>query len=345
MARPRICIVPEFPQSLMTGGTLVQAVETRRALAQHITEMDFELFNWSDKIPPADCYHFIGLPKYLAGVPRLIAQAGRPYVLTLLLGSMNRRARCVSALRRRLAFLLNWNREHQRAIRGAAAHITITQADADNAALIYGLRREQIHIVPVAVTEVFLTAQPFLWQSTYGSEPFVLSVGALQPRKNQLLLAQVCNALKLPMVMVGGVLAGHDDYASLVEREMQINGKFGGRWFQCDDPMLASAYAACRLFVLFSSSETQPASVLQAMAVKKPVLLADAPYAREHPFDILPKAVLTSRDSITQALQKAWSLGSGTELPSEFTWAAVSKKLNSIYCDALRRKLARKSLG
>src|SRR5881296_3043358 len=104
MPRPRICIVPEFPLALMTGGTLVQAVETRRALAQHVNEMDFELFNWSDRIPPADCYHFIGLPSYFAGVPRLIGQAGKPYILTLLLGSMSPSARYVSALRRRLAF-------------------------------------------------------------------------------------------------------------------------------------------------------------------------------------------------------------------------------------------------
>src|ERR1041384_4071892 len=87
MERPRICIVPEYPLSLMTGGTLVQAAETCQALARHAPHMQFELFSWSENKPPADCYHFIGLPKYLAGLCSLVQHLSRPYVLTLLMGS------------------------------------------------------------------------------------------------------------------------------------------------------------------------------------------------------------------------------------------------------------------
>jgi len=337
MDKPRICIVPEFPVSLMTGGTLVQATETRRALAAHVPEMHFDLFNWSEVETPADCYHFIGLPHYLAGLCSLISRSKRPYVLTLLMGSERASGLRAAAWRRRVATWTGRSREHQNAIENASAFISLTSTDARAISTIYGIAPERIHLVPVAVSESFFDAKPDLWVRQYGAAPFVLCVGAIQRRKNQLLLARICNDLGLPLVLVGRVLHGQSAYAEEVQRAMEDNEKAGGRWLRCDDALLASAYAACKVFALLSASETQPASVLQAMALNKPVLLADAPYVLEQPFDGLPRADWRDDGDVKNALRKIWAEATPTRLSAQFTWPTVCGTLRSIYASAMAR--------
>ena len=168
------------------------------------------------------------------------------------------------------------------------------------------------------------------------SEPFVLCVGAIQERKNQLLLASTCNALRLPLVLVGGVLPGQERYADQVRAAMTENQALGGRWLRCDDTLLASAYAACKVVSLLSASESQPASVLQAMALQKPVLLGCAPYARQYPFDSLPCADWRDPLAVKDTLQRLWTQAPPTTLPGEFIWPNVCKTLAGIYASVMR---------
>lgn len=322
----------------MTGGTLVQAVETSKALAKYLPETRFELFNWSEASAPADCYHFIGLPKYLAGICSLVTRVQRPYVLTLLMGAAKPVNLSIVAWQRRVAGWLRWNREHQQAIENAAALIALTEKEAGEIAVVYRVPRRRIHVVPVAVSEFYFEAKPDLWRRQYGSEPFVLCVGAIQERKNQLLLASTCNALRLPLVLVGGVLPGQERYADQIRAAMTENQALGGRWLRCDDPLLASAYAACRVVSQLSVSESQPASVLQALALQKPVLLGQAPYARQYPFDALPCADWRDSMAVKDALQRLWNQAPPTTLPEKFTWPNVCKTLGGIYSTVLQKQ-------
>ena len=59
-----VCIVSEYPASLMTGGLQVQAEETCAALAR-LPGVQAELFNWSERRALPDLYHFIGLPEHM----------------------------------------------------------------------------------------------------------------------------------------------------------------------------------------------------------------------------------------------------------------------------------------
>src|SRR5262245_57121982 len=157
MGTNRVCIVPEYPLSLMTGGTLVQAIETRKALAKHVRGMEFELFNWSEVDAAADLYHFIGLPKYMAGICSLVAQMPRPYVLTLLMGSWEPGPWSLrtAGWRRWISSRLGGSGEHQRAIERAATIIAMTPNDAEAIPGVFGIPRSRIQIVPVAVSDFF----------------------------------------------------------------------------------------------------------------------------------------------------------------------------------------------
>lgn len=325
----------------MTGGLQVQANETFQALSRLGEGISAARFNWSEREPLADVYHFIGFPPHLHRIAELIYQAGRPYVITLLLGSTHKPIRlCLASARHFIKVHIVRQRQSRDAIMRAAAVVTITEADAVAARTIYGLEKSRIHIVPNGVNEGFFGHSPSLWQEKFGAKPFVLCVGAIQKRKNQLLLLEACNHLRLPAVLLGPLLPGETHYTQRVAAAAKQNEAFGGHWLRSlhsDDPLLLSAFAACQLFCLLSASETQPLSVLQAMAARKPVLLLRAPYVRDPLFCNLPAVGSPALESVIAALRDAWAHGKPTELSSDFTWLEVAHRVRRIYETVVRK--------
>ena len=225
---------------------------------------------------------------------------------------------------------------------GADTVITITHADARVARVVFGVPANRIIVVENGVNECFRTASPALWREQYGSNPFLLCVGHIQRRKNQLFLLQAANRLRIPVVLIGAVLPGEKDYSQLVAQEVRSNARHGGRWLcelSADDPLLVSAFAACRAHVLLSHNETQPLSVLEAMAVHKPVLLGEAGYAKEFPFTSLPKTSRTRGDVAIRDLEVLWNHGATTELPATFAWSQVAEKISLAYEHTLKRQV------
>jgi glycosyltransferase involved in cell wall biosynthesis len=225
-------------------------------------------------------------------------------------------------------------RDRDNAILRAAYVVTITEADAAAAHIIFGVAKIKIEVVPNGVPEDFFECSPTAWQNAHGNNGFVLCVGAVQQRKGQLLLAQVCNRLKLPLVLLGPVLPGEAEYAQRVGDAMRENEALGGRWLQHlrnEDALLLSAYAACRVFALLSNGETQPLSIMQAMAARKPVLLRDAPYADDELFRRLPRVASTDVSVVAAALKEIWQNGKATELSPDYSWQSVARRLQVIY--------------
>ena len=334
----RVCIVPEYPANLMTGGLQVQAEETCAALAR-LEGVEAELFNWSERRPLPDLYHFIGLPDHMNRIAELVRAAGRPYLCTLLFGGSPGRLRLrLAALRHFLKANVARQAARQRAIHGAAHVITITPGDALAARTIYELAAARVSVVPHGVADVFFDTPREPWRSQHGDQPFILCVGAVQARKNQVLLLHAANAARLPVVLIGPVLPGERAYGEEVAAAARENAALGGRWIPglaAADPLLVSAYGACRLFALLSREETQPISVLQAMAARKPVLLGTAGYLADEPFRGLA-AVATGRvERVAAGLRCAWDEARPTSLSRSFSWRAVAEQLRALYLTAV----------
>lgn len=336
----RVCIVPEYPASLMTGGLQVQAAETCAALAR-IKGVEAELFNWSELRPLPDLYHFIGLPEHMNRITELVRQAGRPYLCTLLFGGSPDALRLrLAGVRHRLKAAVLRQGARRCALRGAARILTITPGDAQAARTIYGLAPERVTVVPNGVADAFFDAPTEPWRSQHGDQPFILCVGAIQARKNQALLLRAASAARLPVTLIGPVLPGEESYGREVAAAARDNAGLGGRWIPglaAADPLLVSAYGACRVFALLSGEETQPLSVLQAMAARKPVLLGAARYLADEPFRGLPAVPARSVESVASALRRAWGEAQPASLNRAFTWHAVAEQLQALYRDALAR--------
>jgi glycosyltransferase involved in cell wall biosynthesis len=330
---PKVCIVAEYPYSLATGGLQVQATSTLEALRRHEPRFDYRAFDWLTE-EPADLYHFIGLPRYLMELAHLVELAGKPYVCTFLLGQ---RSNAALWARDRLKRLLS-SSSYSKTL-GKAAHVFAIHETARRSIISsYGLAEEKVSSVPHGISEAFFQASPEVWKSQRGDFPFLLCVGAIQPRKNQLLLVEAANTAQLAVVLIGPVLPGHESYARKIEAAMQINQQWQGAWIpglSSEDPLLVSAYAACRTVVLLSEHETQPISILQAMATAKPALLADAPFAYEPPFASLPRVSLRDPARISEALRRLWRDGTPSSLEPGHRWPDIARELARVYASIL----------
>lgn len=326
----------------MTGGLQVQAVETCKALNSLGGGIEAELFDWSKAEKPCDLYHFVSFPPHLYRIAELVRESGRLYVITMLCGGPRDGAGLrISAARRWIRSKLPGSGGRERAMAGAAAVVTITEADVTAAHVVFGIDRKKISVVPNGVPEAFFNCTPTAWRDAYGKGDFVLCVGAIQPRKNQLLLAQVCNHLKFPLVLLGPILPGEAEDARRVAEAMRQNEALGGLWLKDlrnEDALLLAAHAACRVFALLSAMETQPLSVMQAMAARKPILLLAAPYTEDKLFRRLSQAPSAALEIVAGALKRVWETGEATELSPDYTWAGAARRLQIIYEHALKSR-------
>ena len=150
--------------------------------------------------------------------------------------------------------------------------------------------------------EAFRGADPRLFAEKYGVADYVLSVGRIEPRKNQLLLVRALADTGLPIVLVGHT--ADPAYASLVRQQsggrLVLTGRLGHR-----DPLLASAFAGAKAFALPSWAEGAPLGALEAAAAGVPLALSDRSGEREYFGDLASYADPGDPGSIRRAVEEA----------------------------------------
>jgi glycosyltransferase involved in cell wall biosynthesis len=229
-------------------------------------------------------------------------------------------------------------RSNSKVLEHAAKVAMITESERNLLCRAFSIPREKTVVIPHLVDDVFFTASSDVWLRERGDNPFLLCVGWVQKRKNQLLLARAANAAKLPLVLIGPPLPTEEAYAAEVGELMKENKKFGGAWIMGlaqSDPLLISAHRACRAFVLLSEAETQPLSVLQAMAAQRPVLLGKSFYTKSEPFSSLPQVNLGSFEEIREALLTVWGKGTVHPLSDQHRPKYIISELLKLYRSVL----------
>jgi glycosyltransferase involved in cell wall biosynthesis len=213
--------------------------------------------------------------------------------------------------------------------------------EADMLAQVLGLPRELFVPVMNGVDARF--AHPpdaALFRTRFGIEsPFILTVGNIEARKNQLNLVRALSADGLPLVIVGEVREPR--YAEQVFAEAQSRVRFLGP-IRHDDPLLASAYAACSAFVLPSTLETPGLAALEAAAAGAPIVITSSGSTREYFCDMVHYVDPADPSEIRRKIDLALAAGSNprlkTLITTRFTWPAVTAALPEVYATAVSRR-------
>lgn len=200
----------------------------------------------------------------------------------------------------------------------------------------YGVQRQKVAVVPNGISRGFFLAEPSLFVNEFGIDgEFVLNVASISAHKNQLGLIAAVKPLDCDVVLIGPCSADNEVY---LERCKSLGGSrmhYLGP-MDHDDPLLAAAYAAAKVFALVSTSECAPISVLESLAAGTPAVLT-----QNNSLDLLsgaaliktvsPRNHLEIRRAISQLVQDSPSSSVCSEAVSSYSWENTAQALKAIY--------------
>jgi glycosyltransferase involved in cell wall biosynthesis len=209
-----------------------------------------------------------------------------------------------------------------------------SQAEAEQLVRYFGVSTKRIHVVPNGADGRLAEADPEPFARRVGGRGFVLCPGRIEPRKNQLGLIRAMRASGVPLVILGDPVAGREGYAARCRRAADRHVTFLGR-LDHEDPLLASAYAACGCLALTSWFETPGLVALEAGMSGAPLVLPEGGCASEYFGPMAGYVRPNDRAGIRRAVLAALERGRSAELArhvrEHFSWTVAAEATRDGY--------------
>lgn len=319
-----------YPMAFHTpGGGEIQLLAYRNHLPPH--GVDVTLFDqWRPRFLEHDLMHFFSCIGGSIHFCHFVKQLGLPVVVSssLWITPETRHLYPTDEIRAQLAL--------------ADRVITNSELESDTLAAVLDLPRERFAAVYNGIDAFFLEpAGPELFRERFGiGDRFVLNVGNIEPRKNQLALVRAMKAVPEHKL----VLIGHQRdqaYAAQVLAEGGDQVHYLGP--MPHDAVLLSAYRACELFCLPSTLETPGLAALEAGAQGARLLLTAEGSCAEYFGDSARYVDPLSVDALRDALIRMLSGSSGAAREpafraDAFLWSNTVARLGEIYAEVITEK-------
>lgn len=242
------------------------------------------------------------------------------------------------------------NKAVPRSVKRATHVLADSQATKDDLIELFGTPAEKITVLYSGVEARFAPVRDRaeidrVCAKYQLPQPFILSVGTLQPRKNygRLIeaLASISDAVPHHLVITGGKGWMYETIFEQVKRS-GLEGRVHFPGF-VDDADLPALYSAADLFALVSLYEGFGLPLLEAMACGVPVIASNTSSLPEVIGDAGLQVDARSVNDIARALRQMLdqpelrerSIGLGLERARLFTWEKAARELLAIY-DQLR---------
>ncbi|MBN2295509.1 MAG: glycosyltransferase [Pirellulales bacterium] len=325
------------------GGGEVQMTATASALAK--IGLRAKLWRpWEHKLAEGDCLHLFGsLPEHIPTIDAARRQGVRVVLSTIAWfdlasywrepGRLSRRlgAACRYVLRANWPSLPSWRRSLYHSVDMLLPN---SSSEADQLMRLFQVPARRIHVVPNGADPRFAIADAGQFERKYGLRDFVLSIGRIEPRKNQLGLIRALKDTDMPLVVVGQPVPGHMAYHEACLREAGSNVHFVGH-INHDAPMLASAYGACRCLALTSWFETPGLVALEAAMSGVPLVLPRGGSGHEYfgnqALYVGPKNLEEIREAVRAAFKMERNEHLARRVQKQFTWESVARITRRAY--------------
>lgn len=212
-----------------------------------------------------------------------------------------------------------------RAVRNAERVFTVSERTKADIVELFGVPSERIVVTPNGVDSAFGP------RDSVPHGEYVLSVGAIQRRKNQLAALEAARAVGLPLVVVGPAkdagLAG----------ELRRGGASVLGFVETD--RLVELYHGAACLVQSSRHEGFGLPVLEAMACGTPVVAVHEPALLEVAG---PAAVFVDEADLADGIRRALSerdhlVEAGLERARAFSWRTAAERTLAVYREILER--------
>ncbi len=341
----KVALLTHPASSVLRGGPRVQLEQTARELAASGVEV--RQITGENQIAPGsvDLVHIFGAGMGTYHIARALHLASIPIVLSPIY--LTRRSpfqiRSVRYFDRMMRRVLPgfWTDYGMIAEMCSWARIVAPNTNEEGELFrdAFGVPPEKIATIPNGVERRFAESTPDLFAGRFGVRDFILNVGHIGPaRKNVGTLLQALEDIDVPSVIIGRI-EETDEARSLVERARKLPHCLVLDHLDHDSELLASAYAACRVFVLPSLFETPGIAALEAGLAGAAVVITQHGGTREyfgdHAVYVDPKSASDIRRGIVEALSRGRGDALSRHIAENFLWTSVAQRTREVYNRAL----------
>ncbi|HUT13306.1 MAG TPA: glycosyltransferase [Thermoguttaceae bacterium] len=334
------------------GGGEIQMLALARMLPS--SSVEARLWRpWEETLAGADCLHLFGsLPEHLP-VVEAARRRNVPVVLSTITwfdlanclrepGPILRRlAACTKFLiRAACPQLPSWRR---RLYHAADLLLPNSNAEAQQLVRYFGVPLERIQIVQNGADCRFARADAEPFARRVGTRDFVLYPGRIEPRKNQLGFLKAMRGAGVPIVILGDAVPGYGWYLAKCREVADHHVRFVPR-IDHDDPLMASAYAACGCLALASWFETPGLVALEAGMSGTPLVLPEGGSAGEYFGPLAAYVKPNDPSGIRRAVLAALARGRSEQLArivrENYSWQAAAQVTREAYEKVIRNRNA-----
>ena len=331
------------PQSIaaVNGGVRTQALMTAKHLQELEVDVQF-ISSWTDlSNSDIDIFHvFVSSQENIGIVSRLYEQ-GKKIVLSPVLYSN----RSVSNIKK----LLKVEQTLAKLSRGIRSDFAIKQEICSKADLLlpntsdesfmvkeaFGISEEKIYVIPNGVEKRFKDSDSTLFEHTKSLKDFVLFAGqASAPRKNVFKLLRAFQNIDSDLVIIGDF--SNSEYSKkCLDVASQNKRVHLLPTMPHDSDLLASAYAACKVFILPSQFETPGISAMEAALAGSNIAITEVGGTRDY-FEgfaefISPHSTASIRNGIVKALKKTKTESLKNHILENYTWDKIAEQTLNQY--------------
>jgi glycosyltransferase involved in cell wall biosynthesis len=308
---------------------------------------------WEDPLAEASCLHLFGTAEEFLPVVEAARQQHVPVVLSPSARLAEADHADEAARRQPLArkvtawagyvgrsFCPRWPSRRRQLYQSVDLLLPNSNAEAQQIIRQYQVPGPRVHVVPHGADMRLALADPEPFAARVGMRDFVLHVGPIEPRNNQLGFLLAMRGEELPIVLLGDTVAGYEWYEAECRRAAGEQVHFVPR-IAAGDPLLASAYAGSGCLVVASGVAAPERIALEGGMSGTPlVLFQDSPayeYFGHQAVYVKPDDLRAIRRGVLAALARKRSPSLAEHVRTYFSWNAVAQVTREAYGRVIRR--------
>ncbi|MFA5008032.1 MAG: glycosyltransferase [Candidatus Omnitrophota bacterium] len=333
-----------YPHSFQVpGGGEILLLKTKESLEKK--GISVKLFNqWEDKLKNFDILHVFGSVKDCLGLMEAAKPLGVKVVLSPIFWStLNRAFHEYGGINKKLnmsvrhlvkAIFPIMPSSRRRMLQIADSILPNSKAEVNQLIKLFAADKNKMHVCYLAADERFSKALPDEFTSKFGINDFILSVGRIEPRKNQLNLIKALKGCEKKLVIIGNIVLGYEKYYEACRNLGGSDVLFINN-VNHESSILASAYAACRVFVLQGWFETPGLVALEAGLAGANLAVTNAGSTKEYFAKYAeyfnPASSKSIRTAVFSALKKNKTDELKKHIMNNFTWGKYAEENIKVY--------------